>query len=80
MLLPGALETAERVLELPTRLGTPVHTRGLADVIANPVYAAGVGLVMYGMMHHGRGPFGIRDDGFMAKVRHRMSYWLDEFF
>ena len=80
VLLPGAVETAELVLEMPTRLGMPVHTRGLVDVISSPVYAAGVGLVMYGMMHQKRGPYGMRDDGFMAKFRHRMSYWLDEFF
>jgi cell division protein FtsA len=80
MLLPGAVDMAEQVLELPVRLGVPAHIRGLAGVISSPVYATGVGLVLHGMGHQERGPFGMRDDGLMAKFRHRMSYWLDEFF
>lgn len=80
MLLPGAVDMAEQVLELPARLGVPAHTRGLAGVISSPVYATGVGLVLHGMGRQERGPFGMRDDGLMAKFRHRMSYWLDEFF
>jgi cell division protein FtsA len=80
MLLPGAVELAEQVLAMPARLGTPMHTRGLVDVISSPVYATGIGLVLHAMGRQGRGLLGMRDDGFMAKVRHRMSYWLDEFF
>jgi cell division protein FtsA len=80
MLLPGAVEMAERVLEMPARLGLPIHTRGLMDVISSPVYATGAGLVLHGMKHQERSVFGMRDDGLMAKFRHRMSYWLDEFF
>jgi hypothetical protein len=45
------------------------------------LYAAGVGLVLHGMLGPvERGPFGMRDGGLMAKFRHRVSYWLDEFF
>jgi cell division protein FtsA len=80
MLLPGAVEMAEHILELPVRLGVPVRTRGLNDVISSPLYAAGVGLVLHGVERLERGPFGMRADGFMAKFRHRVSYWLDEFF
>jgi cell division protein FtsA len=80
MLLPGALEMAEEILELPALLGIPAHARGLADVISSPVYANGVGLVLHGMGCLERGPFGMRDGGVMAKFRHRVSYWLDEFF
>jgi cell division protein FtsA len=80
MLFPNAVEMAEQVLEMPARLGVPGRIRGLVDVISNPVYATGVGLVLYGMKRQERSLFGMRDDGFMAKFRHRMSYWLDEFF
>ena len=80
LLLAGAVEMAERVLEMPARLGVPTHIRGLVDVISSPVYATGAGLVLYGMKHQERSIFGMRDDSLMAKFRHRMSYWLDEFF
>jgi cell division protein FtsA len=80
MLLSGAADMAERILELPVRLGVPAHGHGLADVIASPPYAAGVGLLLYGARRLQHGPCGMRGGGLMAKFRHRVSYWLDEFF
>lgn len=45
----GAVELAERVFKMPVRIGTPQNITGLPDVINNPVYATGVGLLLYGM-------------------------------
>jgi cell division protein FtsA len=45
----GAIELAERVFKMPVRLGTPHSVTGLPDVINNPIYATGVGLLLYGM-------------------------------
>jgi cell division protein FtsA len=80
MLLPGAVEMAERCFGLPVRLGSPAHVGGLVDIISNPTYATGVGLVLYGMKRHERGAYHIRDDKILSKVKHRMSDWLSEFF
>jgi cell division protein FtsA len=80
MLLPGALEMAERSFGLPVRLGTPARVWGLLDVISDPVYAVGVGLVLHGMKRQERGAFRVRDDKILSKVKHRMSDWLSEFF
>ena len=35
---------------MPVRLGVPRHVNGLTDVLDNPIYATGVGLLLYG--HH----------------------------
>jgi cell division protein FtsA len=80
MLLAGAVEMAEQLLGMPVRLGTPTHVAGLVDVISTPVYAAGVGLVLYGMKRPGRVFLRFRDDRILAKVKYRMSDWLSEFF
>jgi cell division protein FtsA len=80
MLLPGAVEMAEQILAMPVRLGTPTHIAGLLDVISTPIYAAGVGLVLYGMKRQDRVFLRFRDDRILAKVKHRMSDWLSEFF
>lgn len=45
----GAVELAERIFKMPVRLGVPQHITGLPEVINNPVYATGVGLLLYGM-------------------------------
>lgn len=80
MLLPGAVEMAERSFGLPVRLGAPSHVLGLLDVINNPVYAVGVGLVLLGMKRQERSVYRVRDDKILSKVKHRMSDWLSEFF
>jgi cell division protein FtsA len=80
MLLPGAIEMAEEIFGMPVRLGAPMHVGGLVDVISSPVYAAGVGLVLYGMRRQEKNFFRGRDDKLLAKMKHRMSDWWSEFF
>jgi cell division protein FtsA len=80
MLLPGAAEMAEEIFGMPVRLGTPMHIKGLVDVISSPIYAAGVGLVLYGMRRQEKNFFRIRDENLLAKMKHRMSDWWSEFF
>jgi len=48
--IPGTVELAEEVFELPTRLGGPANIGGLGDVIGDPSFATGVGLVLYDLM------------------------------
>jgi len=80
MLLPGMVEMTEQIFSAPVRIGVPTHIKGLVDVISSPIYATGVGLVLYGMKRQERIFFRLRDDNIFAKVRHRMSDWLSEFF
>jgi cell division protein FtsA len=44
----GAAELAERIFKMPVRIGAPQHVTGLSDVLNNPIYATGVGLLIYG--------------------------------
>ena len=46
--LEGVVELAERVFEMPVNIGTPRSVRGLQDIVSNPIYATGVGLLLYG--------------------------------
>lgn len=45
----GAVELAERVFKMPVRLGQPQFVTGLPEIVNNPVYATGVGLLLYAM-------------------------------
>lgn len=47
--IAGAQELAERVFKIPVRVGRPNHVTGLAEIINNPIYATGVGLLVYGL-------------------------------
>lgn len=47
-LMPGVVELAEKVFKAPVRLGKPENVTGLVDVVKNPQFSTGVGLLMYG--------------------------------
>ena len=46
--LEGIPELAENIFNLPTRRGIPIGVGGLVDVVSNPIYATGVGLLVHG--------------------------------
>ena len=47
--MPGAVELAEEVLNVPVRLGHAQRARGLNEVVRNPAHATGVGLLLYAL-------------------------------
>jgi len=47
-LLEGFGRMAEQILELPVRIGFPREILGARDIINNPIFATGTGLVLYG--------------------------------
>lgn len=56
--MEGAIHLAEEVFHLPVRLGTPQYVAGLVDVVRNPIYATGVGLLLFGNQSVGQYPSG----------------------
>ncbi|MEH6503164.1 MAG: cell division protein FtsA [Cycloclasticus sp.] len=47
----GLVELAEEVFHMPVRLGSPQFVLGLSDVVRNPIYATGVGLLLFGQQN-----------------------------
>ncbi len=47
-ILQGLPELAEIILGMPVRRGVPEGIGGLTEVVQSPIYATGVGLVLYG--------------------------------
>ncbi len=47
-LMRGVDELAEEVLQMPVRIGRPIHIEGLDELVSSPIYATSVGLVKYG--------------------------------
>ena len=45
--MEGAIELAEEVFHVPVRLGVPQYIRGMSDVVRNPIYSTGAGLLLY---------------------------------
>jgi cell division protein FtsA len=46
--IEGLIELAEEVFHMPVRLGVPQYVTGLVDVVRNPIFATGVGLLLFG--------------------------------
>jgi cell division protein FtsA len=47
----GLIDLAEEIFHMPVRQGLPQHVAGLTDVVQNPIYSTGVGLLLYGREH-----------------------------
>src|SRR6056297_1092195 len=56
--MEGVVELAEEIFHMPVRIACPQNVRGLADVVRNPIYSTGVGLLHYALQEtrqgHGR--------------------------
>jgi len=77
-LLDGITDVAESIFNLPTRLGKPSGISGLVDVVNNPMYATGVGLVLYGARMHPSKKFRIRDKNIFNGIMGRMKKWFKD--
>jgi cell division protein FtsA len=80
VLMEGIPELAEEVFNLPVRRGYPAGIGGLVDVVNSPVFATGVGLVLYGSQRHGGTSFRVSGDSLFRRVRSRMAEWLQAYF
>lgn len=77
-LLDGVTEIAESIFNIPTRLGRPQGISGLVDVVNNPMYATGVGLVLYGARKEPVKKFRIRDRNIFQSIVTRMKKWFKD--
>ena len=46
--MEGMIDLAEEIFHVPVRLGMPKYLGGLSEVVKNPIYSTGVGLVQFG--------------------------------
>ncbi len=84
--LEGMPELAESIFNLPARRGSPIGVGGLVDVVNNPSYATGVGLLLYGFKHSRGSHRGFRAGKSIKrlfsghKFLEKMSEWFKEIF
>jgi len=76
--LHGITDIDESVFDVPSRLGKPMGISGLIDVVNNPMYATGVGLVLYGARNQPEKKIRIRDTNIFHRIMTRMKRWFKE--
>lgn len=78
--MEGMPELAEQLFDLPVRLGIPSGVGGLKEVVSSPMYATGVGLVLYGAAHLDQHQFSRSSErSLVDKVIKRMRQWFSDF-
>ncbi len=80
-LFDGLLELAERTIPYPIRIGYPRPLKGLTDRVNSPIYATGVGLVIYGAMKRYSEPHRTFIKGnLFDQILKRMKDWFRDYF
>ncbi len=85
-LMEGVVELAEAVFGLPVRVGKPINVTGLKDAVDNPMYATGVGLVIYGFDNTSEDSLNItpdkkiKDDSMFSVILSKMKRWIKDMF
>jgi len=78
--MEGAVDLAEEIFHMPVRLGVPHSVKGLTDVVRNPIYSTGVGLLLYGLHKQADGVpvpgLGNFADESKASVLDRLKGWI----
>jgi cell division protein FtsA len=79
--MEGVVELAEEIFHMPVRVGFPQSVRGLTDIVRNPIYSTGVGLLQYGSRHQADGhSVAARSGGSGENLFGRMKAWIQSNF
>jgi len=74
--IEAAVELAEEVFNMPVRLGLPNYEGSLSEMVLNPIYATGTGLVRFGHRGIGRVKLKEKKTNTFSDVFARMKSWF----
>ncbi len=74
--IEGLVELAEEIFHAPVRLGSPQYVTGLFDVVRNPIYATGVGLLLFGNQNRTHRNLDVHLGRGFKGVLNRMKSWF----
>ncbi|MBT8116403.1 MAG: cell division protein FtsA [Gammaproteobacteria bacterium] len=74
--IEGLVDLAEEIFHMPVRLGAPQYVTGLVDVVRNPIYATGVGLLLFGHQNRDQRSMDIGLGKGLRGVWDRMRGWF----
>ena len=72
----GMVELGEEIFHMPMRLGLPRYVEGLSEVISNPRYATGVGLLLMGKIQLQRQLAGQMQASSFVRMIDKMKAWF----
>ena len=80
--MPGMVEVAEQVFELPVRQGSPKGIGGMNDVVSTPSFTTAVGLAAWGNRHGGPSTTKVEEKPSFSigKLGGRVADWFSDIF
>ena len=73
----GMVELAEEIFHVPVRLGMPKYLGGLSEVVKNPIYSTGVGLVQFGHNNQNTRAASGTTESKASAIWQRIKYWFE---
>ena len=74
--MQGMVELGEEVFHMPVRLGVPQYSGGLTEVVRNPRYATGLGLLMSAQEQYQRHQIASLGSTSLQQVFDKMKSWF----
>ncbi len=74
--IEGMMELAEEIFHLPVRLGVPSYDGPLSEVVRNPIYATGIGLIQFGHSNRSQVAQFAEQPGRFRTMLERMKSWF----
>ena len=74
--MEGVVDLAEEIFHMPVRLGTPQYVTGLIDVVRNPIYSTGVGLLLFGFQNQNLSKDSSSKESGMVGVFRKVRSWF----
>ena len=75
-MMRGMIELGEEIFHMPVRLGMPRYVGGLSEVVSNPRYATGVGLILMGKQQLERQISGQLETNPVGRIFEKMKSWF----
>ena len=75
-MMRGMVELGEEIFHMPVRMGLPRYVGGLSEVVSNPRYATGVGLVLMGKQQLERHLTGQMESSSFGRIMDKMKSWF----
>jgi cell division protein FtsA len=75
-MMKGMVELGEEIFHMPVRMGLPRYVGGLSEVVSNPRYATGVGLVLMGKQQLERHISGQMESSSFGRIMDKMKSWF----
>lgn len=77
--IPGVIDLAREILNLPTQIGFPQNYDGVVDKIDDPAYATAIGLLIWGSRFENRHHAGIKSLNLKKGVANMKSWFKNLF-